>query len=312
MYQKTLLKIGLLSVFLSVIAVNQGAAADGAEKANLKVNSADVISLLDQAVESGEVDLGYSEYVYDDSAPLIAEDYQEYKPIIGLTDDGETPETRASCAQSTLFCALTAGGGLLACMGTAESLGILTWPCYSLSVAAGNFCWNAANDCPVGNVSLPTSQTSRAGSSHNLRETLLTCGGQERAWRVRFYSDDHPSSSIGNVVSRLILYCTDGSTRSFVGNNGVGYRTTSCGTGYLLQGLRVRSGSAIDAAGVVCDKVGEGSSNDLFGPLNGGPGGSQRDLLCPETKYVYGLRTWHDDTLPSGSRYVAGLEVLCR
>jgi hypothetical protein len=91
------------------------------------------------------------------------------------------------------------------------------------------------------------------------------------------------------------------------GSGGTAF-TRECGTGYVLTGIRVRSGIYLDAIGVLCRQVrsdGTLGSETTVGTLSGGGGGTSATASCPSGKVVAKARM-------SFSSYAEFLYIFCR
>ncbi|MFZ5636536.1 MAG: hypothetical protein ACOY82_08100 [Pseudomonadota bacterium] len=241
---------------------------------------------------------------------------------------GAAATASASCRTDALGCAANASGMLLACAAATDALGtipVFDYACAVEAASASAACIAMAENCGRDTTSNNPATTS-AGlvGSGTLTKQTYTCGtasgggsGYENRVTGIYAKKMLRSGSDYYLVSSIKMQCAKGSA-IFVGNNGVDGTTWSggtCANGKMVQGIAFRAGSWVDAIGRICDTVSYSStdSDNSTGALVGDPdGGSRVDKLCPEGKYVFGLNVWYDNTLPLASRFVRGVEPLCR
>ena len=101
----------------------------------------------------------------------------------------------------------------------------------------------------------------------------------------------------------------------WTGGTGGAVFNERCEPGEALVGLRLRSGSRIDAAGTICvnpvNWLHESPKVLSESPLHGGGGGTLHELKCSSGEFLVGLRTWaKQNAYPSPT--VQGIEIYCR
>jgi hypothetical protein len=248
--------------------------------------------------------------------------------VLALGLMGAAFTASASCKTDAIGCSVNTGGMLLACAAATAALGsqpVFDYACYLEAAGVVGSCNAMAESCiqdTTSNNALTTS-AGLVGSATGTKQTF-TCGtasggGSGYVNRVNgiYAKKMLRSGDTYYLVSSIRMDCTKGSA-TFVGNNGVDGTTWSggkCANGKLAAGVSFRAGSWVDAIGRICDTVStsSGTSDNTVSTPSGDPDGGDRiDKLCPEGKYLFGLNVWYDATLPLASRFVRGVEPLCR
>jgi hypothetical protein len=179
--------------------------------------------------------------------------------------------------------------------------------------------------CPLAYTYTP--QKSSAGATGSLagQKTTMTCSGMNRVvglWAR--YKDWNTGPKVEYAITKLKMLCSNGVYLDYISNvsntpefptTGFagGYAGGQCGQGYMVQGIRGRSGNYIDAIGRICDRVVSGTEvPDRLPPLIGDEdGGSEFSQKCGEHGYVYGMHIWHDAHLPAEKEFITGVEPIC-
>ena len=231
-------------------------------------------------------------------------------------------EKELACENQAVLCAAESVGTALACASTIISpftgVGLIvageTAAACAAGLATGGETCSAVNDvCDgIGDANFLTTQSQFVGTTASGTATKV-CGVPDRVRKAYFWWDTHHQWGI-TVISKIKLYCGDGGSMTFGNNNGVsnGGWGSSCGREYQMQGFDVNYGALIDGAAPRCDKVTDTSTGDWVGTFRGGNGGTSTTLLCPEGKYMYGMRAYYDNGPNADVNYIHGFNLLCR
>jgi hypothetical protein len=99
------------------------------------------------------------------------------------------------------------------------------------------------------------------------------------------------------------------------GGGGGGPFQASCGSGWMLRGFALRTGSWIDAATPICILTGATGIDShvdekLLAQTFGGGGGGPRRIACDRNAAVRGLQVEHGMATDK-TRVVTGVELIC-
>lgn len=99
------------------------------------------------------------------------------------------------------------------------------------------------------------------------------------------------------------------------GGGGGGPYQAGCGSGWVLRGLALRTGSWVDSATPICLLTGATGIDShvdekLVPPAFGGSGGGPRRIACDRNTAVRGLRVEHG-MVTDRTRTVTGIELVC-
>ncbi len=120
-----------------------------------------------------------------------------------------------------------------------------------------------------------------------------------------------------NAQGNPVVMTGNDKQHSFDYNGGIGGQTFQrmCPSGDAMVGLRVRSGSRINAVSAICaDPVtwASGSSTTQYLSFNGGSGGSYSVNKCPSGEFLVGLKSWAKYTPQHSTTTVHGVQLICR
>lgn len=232
-------------------------------------------------------------------------------------DFGVQSKSKKSCVNALLACAgetiITTAG----CTAAAETAGLLAGECFAAIAGTSLACaGGVALECDRNDSRDLVSVGRRGGTPvPNDTKTELFCTGDHRVNKVEVWAKPFSDFGNGEKISAIQLRCSKsglsgGNILSFVRNsqNATQYKSATCGTNpwNLVQGFRIRAGSAIDGMSVFCDRVFDTTAGDWESPFVGSSGGTSAINRCAEGSYLVGLRTWHNS-----SKYVKALEVMC-
>lgn len=101
-----------------------------------------------------------------------------------------------------------------------------------------------------------------------------------------------------------------------VGGEGGNNFDDSCPTGQAVVGLRARTGSLVGRVQAICSDVSQWSSTSgtpaiSYTPYRGTGGGTTTNQICPQGKFVVGMRTWASKTVHA-TPTVNGFAPVCR
>ncbi|MES2671896.1 MAG: hypothetical protein V4673_15965 [Pseudomonadota bacterium] len=227
-----------------------------------------------------------------------------------------------ACAGTLTSCAVASYGSKLFCaaiaLGTAapEVLPVMIPACATMLLAAGGACGSAVYYCTGGGGNSPTLPPTRrlatvgdwTGDGAGPDDWAeVSCPGGSLMNGVRVFEN-------GSRVTGLTLNClpttANGAyTLKFIGYTANGTWQGCANSGELVAGFNIRSGSEIDALGVVCRKFSDGTKYGKS--LLGGSGGVRNDRHCPAGQELHGVKVQHDGASET-NRNILGIEVICR
>jgi hypothetical protein len=214
---------------------------------------------------------------------------------------GSCLEVVGTCTAAEGTAVRTCGAVTLASLGTMSAGCLAIFGGTTLACAAGviSYCGSI-----VGTAVKSAWKSVFHGSSlgtNDIGEEQV-CGGHEFVNKLRV-----EYSPISQRVTRTIFYCTDGDMM-FVGEGQPDQSTFTCPDGYFGAGIRLRAGSEIDAAGLICRNK---DGNRWDSPLKGSAGGDAKDTLCPSDRLFVGVNAVYDGPLDTGRR-MKGISAMCR
>jgi hypothetical protein len=267
-----------------------------------------LLEVYDYAFESGNLRI---EDNNSDTEDTDSNDYYSIKD--NITPGFNTKAQSSECREKAVECALTVIGTPLACASIL--IGNFTAPleCVGGLALGGSLCSDANDACDLGNSNYLTTQTQFKGTTGGTSVTK-TCNDPNRIRKAYFWTDTHHSWGI-KIISKIRMYCGDGKRLDFnnnFGDAGSG-KGSSCGNGKQMQGFNIRYGSLIDGAAPRCDKTTDTTTTDWIGSYRGDPnGGTAYTMICPEGRYMYGMRAYHGNGPNTGVNYINGFNLLCR
>jgi len=107
------------------------------------------------------------------------------------------------------------------------------------------------------------------------------------------------------------MTCTNGKVLEFGYSGGAQGGATTCANPNLVNGLLLRTGSAINAVGTSCLRVASSTAAPSQSSLNGTAGGTRTDRICASGKFLVGANVYMDGDSET-NRNLLGIEVICR